>query len=607
MNRNLRYLFVLLFLGSLALYGCGGKGNGNGGVQLSSANRVVTHLLNEAERLNPQNSTGADETYMEEEIFERLLRIDPVTMKMDVPWLAESMPIESPDHTTYDFTLRKGVKFADGHELTGVDVIFSLKSLKNPLSTYSAQKRNYVDGVHSAELIDGDPYRVRFTMSKPYFLAKEQIFGDNLYILPKHIFDPKGLTDQYSWDDIAAIIEKNNPDNLDSAKIAHLRTNPAMREFADWMIKPELGRDPKYIQGSGPYKLAEWRSSDQIILNRNPHYANKGNSPLGEAYPDTLIYKLIADWTAAITALKSRDIDVIHFIQPPYFVKIDTLKQPFIKKTNFPLGSYVLINWNLKRPYFKEVNVRWALAHLIDRKTIIDKVLFGLARQTQSPTAFWAKEYNADLPLISYDPALAQRMLDSAGWTDHDGDGIRDKQINGKSVPFEFSMLTNAGNEVRKQVLLIISESMRKIGIKADVQTLEWSVFLDRLRDHNFDAAYGSWQNDPYETDNFQLYHSSQGKNRGSNYSGYESPRADKLLVDIRGEFDETKRMALQKEFQKVFYEDQGNCLLWVPDNPAVWVDRFDNVVWNSVRPGYVPQWWKIRGAGGGKKQVASN
>src|SRR5436190_344578 len=93
MNRNLRYLFVLLFLSSLALYGCGGKGNSNGGVQLSSANRVVTHLLNEAERLNPQNSTGADETYMEEEIFERLLRIDPVTMKMDVPWLAESMPI----------------------------------------------------------------------------------------------------------------------------------------------------------------------------------------------------------------------------------------------------------------------------------------------------------------------------------------------------------------------------------------------------------------------------------------------------------------------------------------------------------------------------------
>ncbi|HET9135204.1 MAG TPA: ABC transporter substrate-binding protein [Candidatus Kapabacteria bacterium] len=607
MNRNLKYLVVLLFASTLALYGCGGKGSGSAG-QLSTSNRVVQHILNELERLNPQNSTGADETYVEEQIFERLLRIDPVTSEVTVPWLADSMPVESADHLTYDFRLRKGVKFADGHELTGADVIFSLKALKNPLSTYSAQKRNYVDGVHSAELIDGDPYRVRFTMSKPYFLAKEQIFGDNLYILPKHIFDPKGLTDQYSWDDIAAIIEKGgNPDNLDSAKIAHLKTNPAMREFADWMIKPELGREPQYIQGSGPYQLAEWRSNDQIILKRNPNYSNKGNSPLGEVHPDTLIYKLIADWNAAVTSLKSKDIDVIYFIQPPYFVKIDTLKQPFIKRTTFPLGSYVLINWNLKRPYFSDVKVRWALAHLIDRKSIIDKVLFGLAKPTQSPTPFWRKEYKSDMPLISFDPLLAKKMLDSAGWADHDGDGILDKKIDGKTVPFEFTFLTNANNEVRKQVLLIIAEAMRKVGIKAEVQTIEWAVFLDRLRDHNFDAAYGSWQNDPYETDNYQLYHSSQAKNRGSNYSYYASPRADKLLESIRSEFDQTKRIELQKEFQEVFYEDQGNCLLWVPENPAVWIDRFDNVSWNSVRPGFNQSWWKIRGAGGGKKQVSSN
>ena len=328
MNNISRTFLFGIFCGSvLFLFGCKGGSNSPGGnAQLSTSNRVVQHNLNELERLNPQNSTGADETYVEEQIFERLLRIDPKTSEVNVPWLAESMPIESPDHLTYDFTLRKGTKFADGKELTGADVIFSLKSLKNPLSTYSAQKRNYVDGVHSCELIDGDPYRVRFTMSKPYFLAKEQVFGDNLYILPKHIFDPQGLTDKYSWDDIAAIIEKvANPDNLDSVKIAKMARNPAMKEFADWMIKPELGRDPKYIQGSGPYKLALWSTNDRIILDRNPNYTNKGNSPLGIVYPDTLMYKLIADWNAAVTALKARDIDLIYFLQPPYFVKIDKI------------------------------------------------------------------------------------------------------------------------------------------------------------------------------------------------------------------------------------------------------------------------------------------
>jgi len=325
-------------------------------------------------------------------------------------------------------------------------------------------------------------------------------------------------------------------------------------------------------------------------------------------HPDTLIYKLIADWNAAVTALKARDIDLIYFIQPPYFTKIDTTIQPFIKKTTFPLGSYVLLNWNLQKPWFTDVKVRWALAHLIDRQTIINKVLYGLAKPTQSPVAFWRKEYNKDLPLITYDPDLAKRMLDSAGWKDHDGDGILDKEIDGKLVPMKFTMITNANNEVRKQVLLIISEAFRKVGIDAEVQTTEWSIFLDRLRDHSFDVAYGAWQDDPYETDNYQLYHSSQAKNRGSNYSYYSSPRADHLMEAIRSEFDEAKRMDLQRQFQQVFYEDQANCILWVPENPAVWVDRFDNVSWNSVRPGFNQSWWKIRGAsGGGVKQVSSN
>lgn len=608
-NISRTLLFTILCVNMILLSGCGKKEGTPGNSGLSTSNRVVVHLLNELERLNPQNSTGADETYVEEEIFERLLRIDPKTMEVNVPWLAESMPVESPDHMTYDFTLRKGVKFADGHELTGADVIFSLKSLKNPLNTYSAQKRTYVDNIHSCELIDGDPYRVRFQMWKTYFLVKEQAFGDVLYIIPKHIYDPKGLTDKYSWDDIAAIIEKTaDPDNLDSAKMAKMVHNPAMKEFAEWMVKPELARDPKFIQGSGPYKLGLWSTNDRVILVRNPLYANKGNSPLGVVHPDTLMYKLIVDWNAAVTALKAKDIDVIHFLQPPYYTKIDTTIQPFLKKVTFPLGSYVLINWNVKRPYFTDPKVRMALAHLIDRETIIDKVLFGLAKPTQSPNPFWRKEYNKNLPLITYDIELGKRMLDSAGWKDHDGDGILDKQIDGKTVPFKFAFLTNAGNEVRKNVLLIIAESFRKAGIDADVQTTEWAILLDRQRDHNFDASYGSWQADPYESDNYQLYHSSQSKNRGSNYSGYSNPVADRLLEGIRSEFDEPKRMQMQNEFQKVFYEDQAVCILWVPENPAVWVDRFDNVSWNSVRPGYNPSWWQIRGAaGGGVKAVSAN
>jgi peptide/nickel transport system substrate-binding protein len=604
MNNIFRNLLIV-FLAMSIFVGCGGSGK----KEVSTANRVVEHLLNELERLNPQNSTGANETYVEEMIYERLIRINPKTMEVNIPWLAESMPIESPDHMTFDFTLRKGVKFADGKELTGNDVIFSLKALKNPFNTMNGQKRVYVDGIHSCELVDGDPYRIRFTMWKAYFLTKEQAFADVLYVLPKHIWDPEGLTDKYSWDDIASIIEKPGAktDEIDSAALAKQHANPAMKEFAEQMMRPERDRDPKFIQGSGPYKLAEWKTGDRVTIIRNPNYTNKGGSAFGEVHPDTLIYKVITDWSAAITAVKSKDVDLMGFVQPPYFVKVDTTQLKYVKKVTFPLGAYGLLNWNNRSVLFSDKRVRWAMAHLIDRKTIIDKVLYGLASPTESPCPEYRKECNKDLKPIDYNIDEAKRLLKEAGWEDHDGDGVLDKTVNGKSVKFDFVFLCNQ-NETRKQILLIVAESLRKVGIKADVQTLEWAVFLDRLRDHNFDATYGSWQNDPYETDNYQLYHSSQAKNRGSNYPYYNSPEADHLLEAIRAEFDPDKRLALQREFQRVLYEDQPTTILWNPMNPSVWVDRFNGVFWDQVRPGYIQALWEVRGAaGGGVKAVSSS
>lgn len=591
---------VTLIAAGLFISGCGRGGN----KEVSTTNRVVQHILSDLQGLNPFNTTGANETYVEEMIFERLIRIDPQTMEYSIPWLAESMPIETPDKMQFDFTLRKDVKFADGKPLTGHDVVFSLKALKNPFNIESAQKRVYVDNIHSAELIDGDPYKVRFKMWKPYVLVKQAAFGDVLYILPKHIFDPQSITDKYSWNDIGAIVEKGDAESLDSAKLSKVDANPAMKQFADWFAGPELTRTAKYIQGSGPYRLDTWTTNDNIRLIKNTNYVNHWGK-YGDANPDVLIYKVISDWNAAITALKSQNMDLMGFVPAAqYMTQLDTAKLESISKTSISLPSFAVIGWNQRNPLFKDVSVRLAMAHLIDRPTIIRTVLHGLARPTQTPVHNTKKEYHPNLPEIKYDPARAQAILDSLGWTDHDGDGIRDKQINGSTVPFKFSFLVNAGNETRKQILLIIAESMRKVGIQAEVQAIEWSVFLDRLRTQDFEARYGQWQQDPYESDNMQLYHSSQAKNGGSNYDSYMSPRADKLMEDIRMTMDDAARIELQKQLQQVMYEEQANTFLWVPDNPVGWVDRFDNVSWNSVRPGFNQAWWTVRGAKTGATQT---
>ena len=578
-----------------ALTGCGG----NNTRPFSTDNRVIEWELSDAQALNPFNSTDANATDVEEQIFQRLIGINIHTMNYDVPILADSMPVVSPDHLQYDFTLRKDVKWPDGTPFTGEDVIFSAKALKNPFNVMSAENRVYVDPIHSVELIDGDPYRIRFTLWKPYFLLMQATFGGNLYILPKHLLDPDGLTDKYSWDDIAAIVETAGNKQIDSVMLAKHK-NPAMAEFANSFSDAMHNRDPKYIQGTGPYKLDAWVTNQYIRLIRNPQYVDHWG-PEFAANPDTMLYKTINDFNAATTALKSHDVDLLGNILPEYWTSIDT-NHTGLKRTAFPLGSFSYIGFNNKSPIFRDPGVRWAMAYMIDRKLIIQKLLFGMAKLTQSPVPSTRPEHDSTLPLIPFDPARASHILDSLDWKDHDGDGIRDKVIEGKRIPFRFTLTVNAGNEVRKKVLLIFAQALKKIGIDASVNTLEWSVYLDRLRDHLLEAHMGAWITDPFEADEYQLYHSSQAKNRGSNADNYNDPKADKLMEDIRLEFDPEKRMTMEKELQQIMYDDQANLFLWEPLNTAAWVDRFDNVTWNAYRPGYDAATWKIRGAEEGMK-----
>jgi ABC-type transport system substrate-binding protein len=587
--------YSILLLCAIAFCGCSGSGN----KPQSTNNRVIEWELSDFQTLNPFNTTAANDNYTEEMIYQRLLTIEVNTMKYTVPILAKAMPIESPDHLQYDFTLRNDVKWPDGKPFTGEDVIFSLKAFKNPFNSMSGQRRIEVDPIHSVELIDGDPYRVRFKLWKPYFRIIPSTFGDVFYILPKHILDPEGMTDKYSWDDIAAVVETSGNKDIDSVMLAKHK-NTAMMEYATWFTDAPRNRDPKYILGTGPYKLDEWVTNQYVRLVRNPNYVNHWG-PEGDANPDTMLYKTINDDNAACTALKSHDVDLIGSIPSQFWVGIDT-NHNGLKRTAFPLGQFAYIGFNEKSPIFRDPGVRWAMAYMIDRKTIIDKLLYGMAHLTQSPVTSTHPEYNRDLPIIPYDPVKASHILDSLDWKDHDGDGIRDKVIDGKRIPFRFIFTVNAGNETRKKELLIIAESLRKIGIDAAVNTLEWSVYLERLRDHLLEAHLGAWINDPFESDSYQLYHSSQAKNRGSNYDNYNNPKADKLMEAIRMEFDPAKRMSMEMELQKIMYDDQASLFLWEPLNTAAWVDRFDNVSWNAYRPGYNAATWKIRSVGGGMK-----
>lgn len=538
---------------------------------------IIQRELADPQSLNPvtlQDATGREFSL---HVFERLMWAAGREDYELVPWLCEAKPEETPDHLTYTYKIKKNVTFSDGKPLTGEDVIFNFKAMMNP-QVDAAQSRQAIDMLKNVELVNGDKYTVKFTLSRPYFKAIYAL--SDIQIMSKDAADPEHLTDKYTFEECK--------------DLATSQKNPVIKKFADQFNSQEANRDPKRLIGSGPYIFEKWDTGQWVYFKRNPNYWNF-TAVHGMMYPEKLIIRVIQDQSAATVAAKNKEIDNMYVTKPMDFVKELANPEQFGMKKADPFEpQFVYIGYNMNNVLFSDVKVRWALAYMVDRKQIIDKVQYGLAVPIQSPIYFGDKKnFNSDLAPIDYNPEKAKQLLNEAGWKDSDGDGVLDKTVNGKKVDFKFTYLLNT-NESRKQTILVIAEGLKKVGIIAEIQVLEWSVFLEKIKKHEFDALMGAWVLTDYPPDQYQIFHTSQSKNDGSNYGSYSNKTADSLMVAYRSEFDEAKRVEINKQLQKVLYDDQAYTFLWTPKAKYVYSDRFKNVRWYPTPPTayHLPEWW---------------
>ena len=577
MKKTLSLLAIILAL-SITLAACGKKETGPGQYGLSTKNNVVYWLLSDVAKLIPWIAHDQGASYVNQLIWEPLNHVNQRTQEL-IPWIANLQEI-SPDHLTYTYTMNPAAKWSDGQPITGEDVVFSFKTVMDPLLLDATSLANYLNSIDSIEYVNGDKMKIAFHLNKAYFMMDRVLGGGYVLILPKHIFDRTGLSDKFSW---AQLKSKN------------ITASGPMKDLADFIDSNGIDRDPKMMIGSGPYQFKDWITNDHITVAKNKNYWAK-DVPWGEAYPDEVIFKSITDPNAAVTALKAKEVDFMELVIPPSSWL--AINQPYIKKDTAYYNVYTYLAWNKERAIFKDKKVRWALSHLVNRDEIISTVLKGLAHKVECPIIFTQPDYYAGLKPVDFNVEEAKRLLAEAGWTDSDGDGILDKVIDGKKTPFKFTFLTNSGNEVRKSVLLIVAEQLRKVGIEADVQALEFSVYLENLHTHNFDACYASLGGNASEDDEYQTWHSSQTKNKGSNWHSFINAEADKLMEDNRNEFDFNKRKDLMKRLSEIIYDEQPVTFLWSQPQLMARIDRFDNVELIHQHPCVNFQYWIVRGAG---------
>lgn len=533
---------------------------------------IIIREIADAEGLSPLTTNDASATEIQNYMYETLNNIDPITFEQ-IPFTAQ-LPQISDDHLSYTYQIKRNVTFADGKPMTGADVIFSMKCIKNPYVD-DAALRNYYESVRRVELVNNDPYKVRINMSKPYWRAR---YSNGLFIImPKHILDPDNKTDGMTWEDLK---------NFNTAA-----ENPEIQKYAEFLNTQEVSRNSKYLIGTGPYIMDNWKTGQEVTLVRSKNYWDKAHTP---SYVNRIIFRTIQDNSASTVAAINNEIDAEYVIVPyDFYVSLKDPAKYNLRKAQPDEPAYGYIGWNENSPLFNNKNVRLALSYMIDRKNIIDKVLYGDAVPIQSPVFYRYKKYlNEDLPIIPHDPQEAKQILNQEGWKDSDADGVLDKVINGKKTDFKFTFLIYP-SPVRKQILLVVIDDLKRIGIKAGLQELEWSVYLDKIKKHEFDATYGAWALSVLPPDPFQIWHSSQSQGEGSNYISFKNAKSDSLIELYRDEFDENKRIALIKEWQKLIYDEQPYTFLWSGKGRYIYNDRFKNARWYNKQPSpNYNEWW---------------
>jgi peptide/nickel transport system substrate-binding protein len=509
-------------------------------------------------------------------IFPGLMRFDERTRELR-PVIAREPPEVAADKLSYVYRIREDVTFSDGKPLTADDVVFTMKAIKHP-RVNAPHTRNYFNSVRDAVALDR--YTVRFELAEPYFLNDYQLGG--ISPIPRHYYDPENL------------LEGIEVRGLNAFEALPPEVKERATRFAT-AFNEEFHRRPL---GPGAFALrseADLITGERIVLRHRDDYWGAGHPELEDAWVDRIVYRVINDAEAALVALKAGDLDLLGLtpIQHLKQTSAEDFRTRFDKHVEV-LGGFTYIGWNQKRATFKDARVRQALSHLVDKKNIIDKVLMGLGVPVESPIFVNRPEHNSMLAPYEFSPERAKALLADAGWADTDGDGILDREIDGQRVPLRFEVISNAGNEERKKVGLVAIDEFKKAGIDASFRAMDWSILLEKVRKtFDYDAVILGWTGGgAMPPDAYQIWHSSQAVQDGSNFVDYRNDEVDRILEGYRVEFDAARRKMLYDRFQEILYQEQPYTFLYTPESVTTWDRRFAGVTWYPGLGSNRYEWW---------------
>ena len=509
--------FILVFLIALLMIVPAG------GCRRRNSNAFVIALGDNIRTIDPIGSPSVDAASerVRTLIFNSLVKKDE---RFDYTGELASNILRSDDGLTFSFTLRDGVKFHDGRVLSSADVKYTLDLVFSSSFAKSAsffegtgdQKRSYIKSVDAP-----DARTVIVTLTKPWV-------GLLSNLVP------------------VAIIPK---DSYESQK-----THPL---------------------GSGPFKFVNYDNAQQVC-------DVEAFSEYWEGAPklQTVRVRVIADMNALQSELQSGRVDIAPL---PTSLSPDAVKRleqdPNLQVKVFGGSNVMLLTINTTSPPLDNVKVRRAIAHSIDRESLIRDLLLGYGKIAHSiiPEESWSYTPGTT---YSFDPSRAKQLLDEAGFRDPDGDGPRMRFA--KPVVYKVSGSSIAG----RQYAGVIQNYLKNVGIPVEIQTPEANTLFDELRRGNFQIAYSQWvggNQDPiFYKDLFATSEIPTETRPSRNRSRYSNPELDKLLEEAVNTFDRVKGKELYTRIQQIVSTDVPIFPLWYQSNIIIARKKVGNIQVNA-------------------------
>lgn len=412
----------------------------------------------------------------------------------EVPSLENGGIVLSEDGKTMQITykLREGVKWHDGAPFTSADVKYTWEAVKDP--AFIAESKNGSSEVESIDTPDDLTVVVNYNTILPTFASTLFTFG----IMPKHILEGTDL----------------NTSSYNETPI-----------------------------GTGPFKVTEFARGQYVVVERFEDYWDTAENGDQLPYLDQIIFKMIPDTNTLITQLRSGEVNMV--VQVPYSQASQVENIEGIEIVRGPLLSWQHLDFNFKNPTLADLEVRKAIAHAIDRSVLI-KAQGGYPEAIKSPVVPIFEYYDPNTPEIGYDPEMAKKILDDAGYT-VGSDGIREK--DGQRLSYDFMVQAGrADDELAQQVIIA---QLKAIGIEAQANNQTGVSYREARYNGGYDLIYGRWitSADPV----YSVFWGTGGANNGQSYS---NPTLDAAFAKFENTLDPAVRKEAGAEFQKILAED---------------------------------------------------